>query len=537
MLWFGLFLPRLPIEVFLRTVEQTRPAARRDASRLSSGQRLPGEMQFAVCDRLRVLQASESAQALGVHPGMKRATALALAPALEIVERDPVREHEALHQMACWALQFTPAVSLQPPTAPEDSDAVSGAGSPHGSRRRSPDGEPQRRGLLLEVEPSLGLFGGRDALIARLRVGLAQLGFCAQIGCAPTATGAWLLAGHRDGASAATVAQLDARLSGLPVARLDAATPHLATLESIGARTIRDLARLPRAGLARRFGGALLDELDRAFGRQPEPRSWFEAPPVFDARLELLADADSAEALFFAGRRLIAQLCGWLSARHAAAHAFEFAAEHDGRPPTLLEVRLADASRDGERIAGLLRETLAVTRLPAPVHTLRLHCERVSSLAAADGDLFPVPASAREGLGRLIERLQARLGRDRIQRLQLACDHRPEAAYRAEPVEGAAQPRPPSTPAVFAAGTLPRPLWLLGRPIPIAERNNRPYWNGPLALLAGPERIEAGWWDGALVQRDYFIASDESHALLWIYRERLPQADSRSGWFIQGRFG
>lgn len=530
MLWLGLFLPRLPIEVFLRAVEQAAPAARPGVSRLPSGHRLPEGVQLAVCDRQRVLQASQSAQALGIRPGMKRATSLALAPALAIVERDPAREREALQQIACWTLQFTPAVSLQPAT---DDVACGEGGSEHG-RARPPNGPPQ--GLLLEVEPSLTLFGGRDALIVRLRTGLAQLGFSAQIGCAPTATGAWLLAGHRDGAFATNVAQLDARLSGLPVARLAAAGPHLATLESIGVRTIGDLARLPRAGLARRFGRGLLDELDRAFGQRPEPRSWFEAPPVFDARLELLADAESAEALLFAGRRLITHLCGWLSARHAATRSFEFAAEHDGRPPTLCEVRLAEASRDGERFAALLRETLAVTRLPAPVHTLRLHCEQISPLAAPDGDLFPVPASAREGLGRLIERLQARLGRDRIQRLLLACDHRPEAAYRAETFEGPAQAGPPA-PAGFVAGALPRPLWLLGRPVPIVERNNRPYWNGPLILLAGPERIESGWWDGALVQRDYFVASEESGALLWIYRERLPQPDGRSGWFIQGRFG
>ena len=73
--------------------------------------------------------------------------------------------------------------------------------------------------------------------------------------------------------------------------------------------------------------------------------------------------------------------------------------------------------------------------------------------------------------------------------------------------------------------------------MPITERNNRPYWQGPLTLLAGPERIESGWWDGRPVQRDYFIASDDTDMLLWIYRERVPQADSRQGWFIQGRFG
>jgi len=84
--------------------------------------------------------------------------------------------------------------------------------------------------------------------------------------------------------------------------------------------------------------------------------------------------------------------------------------------------------------------------------------------------------------------------------------------------------------------SLPRPLWLLDRPIALAERNNRPWWHSPLRLLAGPERIEGGWWDDALMQRDYFIAEDDAHALYWIYRERSAN-DGRRGWFVQGRFG
>jgi hypothetical protein len=43
------------------------------------------------------------------------------------------------------------------------------------------------------------------------------------------------------------------------------------------------------------------------------------------------------------------------------------------------------------------------------------------------------------------------------------------------------------------------------------------------------------------VQRDYFIAENDSHRLLWIYRERAtskPLDTSRSsGWFVQGYFG
>jgi protein ImuB len=65
-------------------------------------------------------------------------------------------------------------------------------------------------------------------------------------------------------------------------------------------------------------------------------------------------------------------------------------------------------------------------------------------------------------------------------------------------------------------------------------RNNRPFWESPLSLVAGPERIESGWWDERLVLRDYFIAEDTSHRLLWVYRERL---QASGAWYLHGRFG
>ena len=83
-----------------------------------------------------------------------------------------------------------------------------------------------------------------------------------------------------------------------------------------------------------------------------------------------------------------------------------------------------------------------------------------------------------------------------------------------------------------------RPVWLLPHPEPLPERQGGPWLDGaPLQLLSGPERIEAGWWDAALAERDYFIARTTDGALVWIYRGRLPMMEPTQGWFMQGRFG
>jgi protein ImuB len=88
------------------------------------------------------------------------------------------------------------------------------------------------------------------------------------------------------------------------------------------------------------------------------------------------------------------------------------------------------------------------------------------------------------------------------------------------------------------ASTAVRPLWLWRQPLPLREQASRPWLDGtPLQLLAGPERIESGWWDGDLAARDYFIARAHDGALVWVFRARLPlSAGEGTGWFLQGRF-
>ena len=84
------------------------------------------------------------------------------------------------------------------------------------------------------------------------------------------------------------------------------------------------------------------------------------------------------------------------------------------------------------------------------------------------------------------------------------------------------------------------PTWLLREPLRLAVHGERPQHQGPLRLLAGPQRLEAGWWGfdagSAAALRDYFIAQSEQAGLLWIYRERLAPAPTRVEvrWFLHG---
>jgi len=210
-----------------------------------------------------------------------------------------------------------------------------------------------------------------------------------------------------------------------------------------------------------------------------------------------------------------------------------------------LDVALAEPSRDHAHLLVLLRERLAQLQLPAPTLELSLHAEDIARRAPPNTELFPTPKSEQEGLTRLIERLQARLGPEQVLRLVPLQDHRPERATawrvadaQMRPPRARSTANPPAISCTQVGAQAVRPVWLFQEAEPLRERQGNPVLDGQsLQLLSGPERIESGWWDAALAERDYFIAQLPGGALVWIYRGRLPAAGEAPGWFLQGRFG
>jgi protein ImuB len=335
-------------------------------------------------------------------------------------------------------------------------------------------------------------------------------------------------------------------------------------LRGLGLRTLGEVLALPRDGLRQRFGPVLLRELDRALGVQPDPRTFFVPPPRFSASLELLSEVNRAEAVQFAAQRLLNQFAGYLAARSAGTRRFLLRLGHREGRFTDVVVGMISPARSAEHFGLLLRERLATLSLRQPVRLLRLEAEDIQPWAGADVALLPDSSdgsgpgvgAAAEAWPKLVERLRARLGDASVQGLALAADHRPEHASVAAAVSLSLSPsttqknqrslpgsqRYASTSASTSATTSPlprgrgeRPFWLLPRPRPLPERNAVPlHEDGPLALLAGPERIESGWWDGDDIARDYFVARTPKASVVWIYRER--GALQGGQWYLHGLF-
>ena len=478
MLWLALHLASLPLEVYARASRGAEPLA------VFGSQ---GPQSFVVA-------CNDAAKRRGVKTGMPPAAASALASDLQLVPRDFAAEDAALERIAAWAIQFTPAVSISAPAA-----------------------------VLLEVAGSLTLFGGLKPLWNAVAQGLRSLGYSAFIACAPTPLAAQWFARAGLAVRLRHADALRVSLPDLPVDALDIAADAVALLQSVGANTIGQVLALPRDGVARRLGQRVLDDLDRARGLLPDPRIYFTPPSVFRASQPLPAPAHDAEMLLFAARRMLVELCGYLSATASGAQRLAFSFEHHQREPTRITLSLVAASRDAEHLTNVLRERLARTELACAATAIALESEILLPLAASNLSLIPDSGQNEEAAAHLIEKLRARLGDEAVLGVKRYADHRPERAWRT------CEPGSRDTPANDIAS---RPLWLLAKPRPLTEIDNAPCYEGRLSLVAGPERIESGWWDGHDVMRDYFVAANPSEAMLWIYRERGP----RGRWFLHGFF-
>ena len=529
----SIWLPRLPIERWIK------------ASGASDEDRVALVVEAAHGQLVHV-----STAAAGVRRGTRLTDARALDPGLAAVAADVAGDAELLGRLARWASRWSPLVEI--------------------------DGED---GLRMDVSGVAHLFGGEDGLVADIEARFAGLGLSIRVAIAGTAGAAWALARFP---SPAREEGQDV-LAPLPVAALRLAPAVVHTLNRLGLKTIGALAGVPRRSLARRFREAykVLDALDRALGRTPEPLTAtpFEPPPRGLLRLKepVVHPEAAAQALAL----LVPGLVEQLAARTLGARRLHLA---------------------GYRVDGSIAEAGVATAIPSrdPAHLLRLLADKAAALDPGFGfDGFALEASWTEALGaaqdslveepsgeadvaRLVDRLSVKLGPDKVRRPVAVESYLPERASgwgdaltslraeRSNPdkemVTRSRKEREKISssrlrdlrvinqdcraPAGLAR-TATYPQRLLDRPEAIGVIYATPeglprrfVWRRmvhDVARAEGPERIAPEWWRSAKTARlrDYYRVEDREGRRYWIYREGL-HGDGRGGdpvWYLHGLFG
>jgi protein ImuB len=488
---------------------------------------------------------TKAAAERGAKAGARLTDARALDPTLLAAAADPEGDSALVQQLARWAGRWSPLVEA--------------------------DGD----GLRLDVTDVAHLFGGEAALVRDVKRRFARIGFTTRAAIAPTAAAAWALAHYVP----CICDEPEAKLSSLHVSALRLDTDTVRTLERLGLKSIGALLGVPRLALARRFRGAedVVDALDRALGRKPEPLTAApgETPPRALVRME--EPATHPEAPTQALERLIPDLVRQLQERHLGARKLSLTGYRVDDSTAWASVATTIPSRDPKHLARLLADKAAALDPEFGFDAFALQADWTEELGAAQDSLVEEPSGTRE-LARLVDRLTVKLGPRRVRRPQASESHLPERAsgWAAAIASSLSQmgrgtiPRRGNGGGVESAGAnhpstmlrmvpLPtpsaqggtRPQRLLDRPEAIdviyATPEGMPrrfVWRRAvhdIARAEGPERIAPEWWrqPSSARLRDYYRVEDGEGRRYWIYREGLI-GDGRGGapaWFIHGLFG
>ncbi len=473
----------------------------------------------------RLAAVSPEAAARGLAADQTPAMARAICPDLVLIEADPDADAAGLAALARWCTRhFTPLAAPDPP-----------------------------EGLWLDITGCAGLFGGEAGLVEALARRLGGFGLQARLAVAGSSGAAWALARavRQDGSILLPPGGERAALAMLPVGllRLEARAGFL--LRRLGVKTIGDLAALPRADLAARFGTdrsrGVLARLDQALGGAEEPIAWPMPATPWEERLAFAEPLLTTDSLAAALDRLAVRLCARLERAGRGGGAFIATFTRVDGEEKAIAVTTARPVRAAAWLLRLLAEKLERVDPGFGIEAICLAAGRLEPLDAAQAVLLDGAGMDEAPGGKLaatIDLLANRLGPASLWRAQPWPSHVPERALR---------PVPPLAPSVPWPHLPPRPLRLLARPEPIEATAPVPdaaplqfRWRGALHRVraaSGPERIGAEWWHHAPPGpaerserdrlRDYYRVEDTEGARFWVFRAGL---EERRRWFLHGFF-
>lgn len=445
----------------------------------------------------RVYRANKQAKAQGIEKGCLLNAAYVLCRNLEVISRNQSTELLQLKQYVQRVTRFTPQIVL------------SGTDT-----------------ILLEVRHSLHLFGGLKSLLTQLKQAFPDV--LLHLACAPTPLAAELMARNGIQKLISHRQHLRSTLGSILLhqAMLKPALIH--KLERCGLSCLHDLWRLPRAGLARRFGPELLQHLDRLSGSIEFPQAYFEMEHHFSIGYDFDQETELTPLLLHAAEVLLQQAQQFLQVRALLSEEvnFHFVYTHRSGETCQGHSLSVYAQQGGNTVAHFLPqlgEHLQRLRFKKAVIRMELHISQFRLRQDSTLDLFRRSRENTQSWSMLLDSLAARLGKNAVYRLLAQADHCPEKAWYRHYTGGEQS-------GVMAHLSLPlplppRPLWLLPQPLKLVRAT--------FTLLANAERLESGWWSGEDMRREYYQGISSFGQRYWLFRDLKARQEQ---WYLHGLF-
>ncbi|MDA0350905.1 MAG: DNA polymerase Y family protein [Chloroflexi bacterium] len=375
---------------------------------------------------LRVFETTPQAMQRGVRVGMTLREAVALCPALAVLEQRPARIVQAAERLIEAVGQVSPLVEeVEPGVVLADLVGLEGL---------YPDTARLAEALLKwaprELRPRLGIAEERfTAIAAAYAVELERAPDVAKLGPGLSARGVFDMTPPTVGATA-RVAVLDAPareaprwirvprgesaafLADRPARLLPLELAALAQLALFGVRTVGEFAALPRHAVAAQFGTAGDRAWLAATGTDPTP---VRPRPFAGERVIEQSQAEpplvSRESMALHARQLLHRAMRQPRASRRFVRFVRLRAVTDDDRLWEKTQTLREPTGDRDRLLIVLHTFIEYSEFPGPIAHLELALGGLTSEQGRQGGLFLDHARRREQLDEMVRQLKVRFGR------------------------------------------------------------------------------------------------------------------------------
>lgn len=458
---------------------------------------------------LRIQASTHAAHRLGMRRGMSISEARALHPGIRVElladEEEEKQDLQALAQL----LQC-----LGPESHPLGDQAIA-----------------------VRIEGSAPRLGGEPSVLAKARALIHDLGHHARLIVADTRQVALALARSVTRDHIVPPEQSAAALAQIPLSALSPSAELEQILATVGVRCFGELAALPAASVATRFGleGVQLwrTAQGQAVDQRPPPAPLQSGGLVF--RRQLPDPIDRVQGVLFALNELTTRLQAALSALDQAAVRMQIRLGLEQGEDHLLPLRMGQPRRAARDLMLLIRRRTEGLTLSSSVTDVALEVLESCAFVGVQQGLLDAQG-AQEPIAEILARLSDTLGEDAVFSPRLVDSHRPEHGWSAEAWRPRRRKKVTEVVHSVQVFRSDRPTLLLRDPLPIrcelspqgAVRRVQiqAQWC-PVRLQAAPEQLQGGWWTSVPFDREYrrVVLGDGRQA--WIFFEL-------EGWWLQG---